>query len=506
MRGVVFRGVRGAGLLCAALLVVLQVGCAGTKGFFDPSKTGYFHRTPTTMPILDRIDAIEPAGDPWGETSAVSAEDLRPNELIYRLHPGDRLDIQLYELYQTDQFHPVIRTVDQGGYVTIPEIGPLPAAGYTVDAFQQSVVSAMRNRINSAPTVSVSLIEGAAFNYIIYGHVPQPGRFTLSDPQLRLLEAITMAGGLPLTTKTIYVVRQVSTAPEHAFSVAESPSATGQAPATTDGPSLEDLINALDNEGESPAPSPGVFTAQAAAPVDIEDIQAADAAAPSVEAGSVATDSWVYIPEQDRWVEVAPDEVQRTAEAVADASPMEDITGDMLEDEAVDHDDLVLERVIEVDYQRLSRGENDLNLVIRPGDQIFVDGPPQGLYYIEGEVMRPGVFDLPSSAEPLTLSRAVAAAGGLGALAVPDRVDLVRLVGNGREATIRLDLGAIRSRTEPDVYLKPGDHIIVGTDFWAYPLAVFRNGLRANYGFGFLLDRNFGNDVFGPPPVNVVGG
>jgi hypothetical protein len=56
------------------------------------------------------------------------------------------------------------------------------------------------------------------------------------------------------------------------------------------------------------------------------------------------------------------------------------------------------------------------------------------------------------------------------------------------------------------VYLKPGDHIIVGTDFWAYPLAVFRNGLRMNYGFGFLLDRNFGNDVFGPPPVNVVGG
>ena len=64
-------------------------------------------------------------------------------------------------------------------------------------------------------------------------------------------------------------------------------------------------------------------------------------------------------------------------------------------------------------------------------------------------------------------------------------------------------LGAIRQRTEPDIYLRGDDHIIIGTNFWATPLAVFRNGLRTTYGFGFLLDRNFGNDVFGAPPTNV---
>ncbi len=45
----------------------------------------------------------------------------------------------------------------------------------------------------------------------------------------------------------------------------------------------------------------------------------------------------------------------------------------------------------------------------------------------------------------------------------------------------------------------------VGTNFWAYPLAVIRNGFRASYGFGFLIDRNFGNDIFGAPPTNTVG-
>jgi polysaccharide export outer membrane protein len=34
---------------------------------------------------------------------------------------------------------------------------------------------------------------------------------------------------------------------------------------------------------------------------------------------------------------------------------------------------------------------------------------------------------------------------------------------------------------------------------------VFRNGFRVTYGFGFLLDRNFGNDVFGAPPINITG-
>ena len=98
----------------------------------------------------------------------------------------------------------------------------------------------------------------------------------------------------------------------------------------------------------------------------------------------------------------------------------------------------------------------------------------------------------------------MAAAGGLNQLAIPEKVDLVRIVGRDREATIRLNLAAIRQRTEPDLYVKPDDHIIIGTDFWATPLAVIRNGFRATYGFGFLLDRNFGNDVFGAPPSSRV--
>ena len=139
-------------------------------------------------------------------------------------------------------------------------------------------------------------------------------------------------------------------------------------------------------------------------------------------------------------------------------------------------------------------------MVIRPGDIIYVEPPETGFLYIDGEINRIGVYELQNTNGRLTLSRFVSAAGGLSPTAIPNRVDLVRMLGNDREATMRIDLAAIRNRSEPDVYMQANDHVIIGTNFFATPLAVIRNGFRMTYGFGFLLDRNFGNDVFGPPP------
>lgn len=162
--------------------------------------------------------------------------------------------------------------------------------------------------------------------------------------------------------------------------------------------------------------------------------------------------------------------------------------------------EVVTQRVIEVPVAPLIQGVAQYNLVVRAGDAISVPGPRQGFIYLSGPgILRPGVYQLPFTGK-LTLQRLIASAGGLGPVAIPERVDLTRMVGNDRQATIRLNLRAIAEGTQPDIFLKPDDLINVGTNFWATPLAVLRGGLRVSYGFGFLLDRNFGNDVFGAPP------
>jgi hypothetical protein len=216
-----------------------------------------------------------------------------------------------------------------------------------------------------------------------------------------------------------------------------------------------------------------------APPVDVDETR------PPRPPEDASGDTFIYVEERGEWVRVRGE---------GDNQPM--AAGD-----GPDARSIVRERIIQIDYQRLSKGDSSQNIVIRPDDRIYIDGPEQGFVYIDGEVNRPGVFSLPSVGT-LTLSRAITAAGGLGPIAIPERVDLTRKVGPLREATIRLNLAAIRQRTEPDVVLRSDDHIIIGTSFWATPLAVIRNGFRVTYGFGFLFDRNFADDVFDVRVVN----
>lgn len=159
-------------------------------------------------------------------------------------------------------------------------------------------------------------------------------------------------------------------------------------------------------------------------------------------------------------------------------------------------------RIIEADWTLVKKGNSMQDVIVRPDDRIFVE-VDVGVIYIDGEIARPGVYSLPAVGD-ITLSRLVAAAGGLGQIAIPQRVDLIRKVAPDREAVIRVNLAAIRNRAEPDIVLRADDHVIIGTSFIATPLAVIRNGFRMTYGFGFLLDRNFGNDVFGAPPGSSI--
>jgi protein involved in polysaccharide export with SLBB domain len=119
-------------------------------------------------------------------------------------------------------------------------------------------------------------------------------------------------------------------------------------------------------------------------------------------------------------------------------------------------------------------------------------------------IQRPGTYNLPQNGR-LTLTRLVAAAGGFSQIATPERVDLTRVVGDRGQATIRLNARAIFEGTHPDVRLKSDDMLNFGTNFFATPMAVIRNGFRMSYGFGFLVDRNFGNDIFGAPPTRIEG-
>lgn len=160
----------------------------------------------------------------------------------------------------------------------------------------------------------------------------------------------------------------------------------------------------------------------------------------------------------------------------------------------VDWEDLEVpatNRIISVPAGPLREGDARYNLVIRPNDSIRIAAGQTGNYYLMGHVIRPGVYAL--AGFNVTVKQAIAAAGGLEALAWPDRCEVVRRIGPDRETIIPIDLDRIFSGREADLFLKPDDIVNVGTHAAAPFLATLRSAFRLTYGFGFVWDRNFGD-------------
>ncbi len=478
------------------LSVTLIAGAAQLFGcevdsFFDPSKTGRFEPTATMIPILERLDVIEQEEAPFAAATQVTPEDLLPSDLEYRLTAGDVITVEVLDLVAPGQLTVSTRAISASGMFRLPVIGDVPTAGLTPQEFQDQLFRIIHETVVLNPVVNVVVERGGGFSYTMYGAVGT-GMFALRRADFRLMEAIALAGGVPPSTKEIYVIRQIPLSEDVEFAPGRD---DDQAPADREPPVDVDTLIEQMQQGDKNGVNPGLLPQEAQPLVDIDQLEPVRISdRPVVDVEELSTrrqpplgdpqsgDTFIYDQERGEWIRVRSDEAGEPAQELpAGQAP------------------LFVERIIEIPYQKLKNGDSSYNIVVRPHDLIYVKEPLQGFVYIEGEIFRPGVYGLPPIGR-LTLSRLVAAAGGPGPLAIPERVDLTRIVGHNLEATVRLNLGAIRQRTEPDIFLKPMDHIIIGTSWIATPLAIFRNGFRMTYGFGFLLDRNFGNDVFGAPP------
>lgn len=509
------RVIIGAGSLS---MLAGMIGCETDAWFHDPSVIGYWEHTPTRVPILERISAIEGPADEFVEVEQIQPQDLKPVVEAYRVSSGDLVEVQIWDIPVVGQpslFQPI---VDAQGFIELPQLGQIYVHGMTVDEVRESIINAAADLV-ADPVVTVTVTSRRDQTYSIIGQVGGPGTYLVPEPDFRLLEAVTTAGGIPESIPEVYIIRQVALS-ESVRGVGEEPQGpTGQTgndqrPAP---PSAEELIDIIDDlttpedEGDNGndngndnggGGSPALYATsnpdrkfsyrqpeQEEPPIDLIDAddnateQPAEGAVPSREGGS-----WMFL--NGKWVRVR---TPGTGEEGGVPSSGEDL--------AQTAEQLVTQRVIVVPTNRLLAGDARYNPVIRPGDVIRVPSPIQGPVYIAGFVNRPGTYTLPAVGK-LTLTQAITSAGGLASVAMPERVDLTRRVDESHQATIRLNLRAIFERTQPDVFLKPEDSINVGTNFWAFPWAVARNGFRMTYGFGFLLDRNFGNDVFGAPPVN----
>ncbi|MCA9288726.1 MAG: polysaccharide biosynthesis/export family protein [Phycisphaerales bacterium] len=463
--------------------------------FFDPSVVGRWEETPTVVPILDRIHAIEGPEEVYVEYTEVETDDLVPELTEYRIGPGDTLAISIRNFTISGVVDTLERRVDSRGYVALPQVGSAYIDGMTLEQANVAILDAVRP-VTGDTDVDVLVLGEQQRTFSMTGVVGGQGPYFVPYADYRLMDAIAAAGGLfTESVDYVYVIRQVALTDEATGRTGGRPATTP--PATGPGgtrPSGENVIDVIDDlldpaGSQPPSGSPGVMApsrSASAAPVSpatpalpialIENAQPGGqgGSQPAVSAPPSSSGQWLYL--DGEWVLVSREGGATGADGARQ---------------------LFTQRVIRIPVKPLLAGDARYNIVIRPNDIVRVPPPPQGNIFLAGKVARPGTFGL---APRLTLTRAIFASGGLAPDAVPERTDLVRMVGPAEQATMRLNLRAIVEGTQPDIFLKENDVINVGTNFWAYPLAVLRGGFRFSYGFGFLLDRNFGNDLFGAPP------
>jgi polysaccharide biosynthesis/export protein len=177
-------------------LVALLAGCAAQP---DPAMrlapSGGGARTVE----LVRLDATNL------ETFAAPARIATPGG-VYLPGPGDVLALHVIDAPELNL--PAGYPVAADGTIRVPFLGPVPAADRPLVQTQDDIAQRLREYL-SAPQVDLRVLEFNARHVTVVGAVRQPGRYTLTDRPMSVIDAVNAAGGFvdPLRAPGVTILR-----------------------------------------------------------------------------------------------------------------------------------------------------------------------------------------------------------------------------------------------------------------------------------------------------------
>jgi protein involved in polysaccharide export with SLBB domain len=123
-----------------------------------------------------------------GAFSRDSASIFNPSHVI---SVGDRIQLRMWNGYTLD----TVLTVDAGGNIVLPEVGPFRVQGITNENLQAAISAALRRVFAGRVSIYASLLAAQPVRVYVTGAVYRPGLYTgtSSDSILRYLD---QAGGI----------------------------------------------------------------------------------------------------------------------------------------------------------------------------------------------------------------------------------------------------------------------------------------------------------------------
>ncbi|MCI0499020.1 MAG: polysaccharide biosynthesis/export family protein [Planctomycetales bacterium] len=498
------------------------VGC--NNDILDPTQLGRFEPTPTVNVILDTLGVADEPSPTYEGAEDPRPEDLLAYETDYVFGSGDVVRISIFELYQEGQTYVNDYVVTETGRLSIPDVGLVTAAGLTEAQLEREIANILSPSIIKDPSVTATLLnsQGRFFSIIGQG-IAQSARYQMPRYPIRLTDAIALAGGMgDFNVSYIYVSRDVKS---QDVQPVDTRGGTELKPVEPGVRSPEDEM--LDIIAPSVSRKQNgilITTAEMASRQELEALAAPEGIEPLDELTAEPDSPDALLPQQSskriewvfedgKWkpVEVEgkaiasplqPELLRPDQYARPEPQPQPKIPSDFGLSDVGDAGTVT--RVIQIPRDQLESGDPRYNVIIHPGDRITVPRDLVGEFWVAGNVNAPNAYSI--TGRPITLKQAIATAGGLNAIAWPQKVEVVRRIGKNKaglmqEEIVLVDLQKIAQGMQPDFFIKPYDYINVGTHGTSRWLAVLRNAFRATYGFGFIYDRNFADRDYGNDPL-----
>jgi polysaccharide export outer membrane protein len=195
------------------VLVALVVGACSTLPVSGPTGTEIRQAARAKQPqfpfaLVEVVSAAQLPPAPGIPVPTLAALPPRPTDL---LGPGDVLNIAIYEAGVTlfgrttiaggggavDTSSSAERLqvrVDDYGFIKVPFVGRVRAAGHTAAELQAMIQSGLHG-LSQDPQVLVSIDQSITNSIILAGEVARPGRLVLATNRESLVDAIALAGG-----------------------------------------------------------------------------------------------------------------------------------------------------------------------------------------------------------------------------------------------------------------------------------------------------------------------
>jgi len=328
----------------------------------------------------------------------------------YLIKAGDTLSITVVD--EADLTRKV--TVDSQGRITLPLVKEVEVAGLTTAQAAEKLTTALKQYIKN-PQLTVELADIAKIRVSVSGEVKGAGVVTILQGA-RLIEAITAAGGYNPNADLSKV----------------SITHTGDSQA-----SIVDL-------------SAFLLGGDVSANVELADGDVI--IVPSKALPSIGKISVLGAVSQPGVYEINQGATVREAIMMAGGpTELSDIDNCTLRHDG-SSDSII------IDYALAMQGDPQANVVLKPGDIIYIGARQQlGYYTIQGGVNAAGRYELKGKT---TITEAIAIAGGVRDRAKLDDVRVLRTSGEGSQK-IQVNVKNVMSGTAENIYVESGDSIYV---------------------------------------------